>query len=100
MLNKVSEILKYGVIANMLHFNPATEYKRGDAKKAFKKHQEDRSQFSSQDLNMIFSQPWFLSGAGEFNDKGQTHWRPFYYWLPLLGIFTGGRLNEISQIYL
>lgn len=26
--------------------------------------------------------------------------RPYYYWLPLLGLYTGARLNEICQLYL
>jgi integrase len=31
---------------------------------------------------------------------GLTNWRPHYYWLPLLGLTCGGRLNELAQLYL
>lgn len=99
-ISKISEVLKYGVQSNMLHFNPATEFQRGAAKREFKKPQDDRGAFTESELNQIFTQSWFERGCGEFTAKGKTHWRPFYYWLPLLGLFSGGRLNELSQLYL
>lgn len=99
-VSKLSEILNYGVRVNMLHFNPATEYKRGSTNRAFTKSQDAREIFTPVDLELIFSQSWFEKGAGKFTAKGATHWRPYYYWLPLLGLFSGARLNEISQTYL
>ncbi|MGS0756768.1 site-specific integrase, partial [Roseateles sp. GG27B] len=40
-------------------------------------------------------------GAGT-RTKGGTFYsyRPHYYWLPVLGLLVGGRLNELAQLYL
>ncbi|KAJ9434351.1 Phage integrase family protein [Candidatus Pantoea symbiotica] len=63
--------------------------------------QELAETFSSEDITNIFSLPWFISGTGERNSKGRFHqYRPFHYWMPLLGLFTGARVNEIAQLYL
>ena len=63
--------------------------------------QDDRQPFSESDLARIFSAQWFIDGTGERNSRGRFHqFRPHYYWLPLLGLYTGARLNELSQLYI
>lgn len=96
----IGEILNFGVKQGMLHVNPAHGFKRefGVTKKA--REQDHRDEFTPNELNRIFEQPWFKTGCGDFTANGHTHWRPFYYWLPLLGLLTGARLNELSQLYL
>lgn len=49
-----------------------------------------RSRFSSEDLRRLFSPTVYES-------KGTT--RPYRYWLPYLGLYTGARLNELCQLY-
>ncbi|SAK48320.1 integrase family protein [Caballeronia calidae] len=98
-VGRLSEILGYGVGAGMMRFNPASDYRRGRG--TTKRAQDERQIFTPDDLARIFSQDWFERGAGEVIGKnGFTHWRPYYYWLPLLGLLTGGRINELSQLYL
>ena len=43
--------------------------------------------FSPEDLQAIFSSPGF----------GVNH--PYQFWIPVLGLFTGARLNELCQLY-
>ncbi len=62
--------------------------------------QDDRSKFENSDLNKIFTVQWFATGTGERNKHGRfNRFRPHFYWLPLLGLYTGARLNELSQLY-
>lgn len=99
-IGKLSEILAFGVRQHMLRFNPAADYKRGDGRFNMPRAQDERHAFTSQELSLIFRQDWFTTGTGTFTREGWTTWRPHYYWLPLLGLFTGGRINELSQLYL
>lgn len=99
-VGRLSEILAFGERKYMLRFNPASDYKRGDGRFSVPRAQDLRDAFTSQDLSLIFAQDWFTTGAGSFNRTGWTTWRPHYYWLPLLGLFTGGRINELCQLYL
>lgn len=99
-VGNVSQILGYGVKAGLMHFNPASGYKRGRSAGAGSRPQDDRQTFEPDELERIFSQDWFTRGAGTITRDGSTRWRPHYYWLPLLGLLTGGRINELSQLYL
>ena len=99
-IGRLSEVLGYGETNKMLTFNPAAGFKRGN-RRGMLRAQDERDVFSPEELNLIFSQEWFKNGAGNFTEsKNWTFWRPLYYWLPLLGLLTGGRLNELSQLYL
>ncbi len=63
---------------------------------------EARAAFSQDDLAAIFDAHWFTTGRGELS-KEDTYrtFMPLYYWLPLLGLYTGGgRINELSQLHL
>lgn len=46
--------------------------------------------FTSEDLRRIFESEEYQSGFAA----------PFQYWLPLLGLYTGARLEELSQLHL
>lgn len=52
---------------------------------------EKRKVFDNADLVALFSSP-------EFQASDRKH--PYYYWLPLLGLFTGARIDELCQLYL
>lgn len=99
-VGRLSEILRYAFNAGMMRFNPAADYKRGRSAGAGSRAQDERHAFAPEELARIFSQDWFERGAGTVRTNGFTHWRPHYYWLPLLGLLTGGRINELSQLYL
>lgn len=99
-VGRIAEILNYAASKGMMHANPASGFQRewGVTKKA--RPQDERELFGSTELDLIFSQEWFATGAGKFSEKGWTDWRPFYFWLPLLALTSGGRLNELAQLYL
>lgn len=98
-MDSLSSMLAWAVDNMMLTLNPA---KRAiEKQKKIIRDQDERSQFGSEDLKKIFSASWFLTGTAERNTQGRFHlYRPHFYWLPLLGLYTGARLNELSQLYL
>ncbi|MDP2882482.1 MAG: site-specific integrase, partial [Azonexus sp.] len=100
-VRRLSEILGWATESRVrkMAFNPASGFGKDD-KKNKKKKQDNRDEFSDDDLALIFSADWFKTGTGKFNKSGSTNWRPHYYWLPLVGLFVGGRINELSQLYL
>lgn len=49
---------------------------------------EERSIFTEADLRSLFSAEVYASAR-----------KPHQYWLPLLGLYTGARLNELCQLY-
>jgi integrase len=92
---RVGQVFAFAQRSGMMTFNPAAEYKRGAIRHSMKRAQDYRDVFTTDELVTIFSAPWYQTGKGA--DK---HWRPHYYLLPLMGIYTGGRLNELAQLYL
>ena len=50
-----------------------------------------RSRFNQDDVDTIFSTDIHTQSAKAPKD--------YQYWLPLLGLYTGARLNELSQLY-
>lgn len=65
------------------------------------REQDRRDLFTEDELLRIFSADWFKNGAGIPNQYGRyTSFRPFHYWLPLLALYVGGRINELCQLYL
>jgi integrase len=100
-VGRLGQVFAYGVSpGSMMHVNPADKFKRSWGASIQGRAQDDRDEFTPTELALIFSQNWFEIGAGEFTQKGSTNWRPHYFWLPLLALVTGGRLNELAQLYL
>jgi integrase len=99
-LSKLSELFRWAVTEDYFSKNPAENISQR-ARGAKKRAQDDRDQFDQKDLNKIFSAEWFqLGGAKRNKAGGLSSFRPYYYWLPLLGLHCGARINEISQLYL
>lgn len=94
----ISEIFNYGVKKHLVRFNPAADYKRGRDFKKKGSPQADRERFNPEELTMIFTHGWFPIGSSP--KSSVKHWRSHYYWLPLMGLLSGGRINELSQLYL
>ncbi|MDO8388520.1 MAG: site-specific integrase [Polaromonas sp.] len=60
-----------------------------------------RLAFSPDELSLIFNASWFKSGKGELTKVGTyREFSPFRYWLPLLGVYAGARINELCQLRL
>ncbi|HDL8331269.1 site-specific integrase [Yersinia enterocolitica] len=70
-------------------------------RKRTSKDQDKRNQFTDDELELIFSADWFKKGAGIPNKFGRyINFRPYHYWLPLLALYSGGRINELCQLYI
>jgi len=60
-----------------------------------------RDDFTDEELAQIFGAAWFKDGKGELTAVGTYRtFLPVYYWLPLIGLYTGARINEICQLRL
>ena len=95
-LAKLSEFFKWAMEeGHPLRFNPVARMLNGGVSRQVRPD-EERDPFEVDDLARIFSVNWFKDGIG-LNRSGSLNgqWRPYYYWLPLLGLYTGARLNEI-----
>lgn len=57
--------------------------------------EEKQRAFTRSDLEAIFSGYLYTKDAIE-NSRSLF---PYQFWLPLLGLYTGGRLNELCQLY-
>ena len=55
-----------------------------------KKENEERDPWEPEQLVKIFN-------TSVYTQHGFKH--PYYYWLPLIGLYTGARMNEICQLY-
>lgn len=103
-LMKLSECFAWGVARQVIKQNPLhgqlKQVKRLQVQNV--RDDEQRPPLSPEDLEKIFAAPWFRAGGAPQNLSGKPsgHFRPFYYWIPLLALYTGGRANELAQLYL
>lgn len=104
IVDDIGSVFSWGLVQGWLRENPAVGLgaeiftNMGGVRKAT---DQKREMFSETDLAMIFGAPWFCKGTGERTPGGTYfYYRPYYYWLPLLGLFVGGRINELSQLHL
>jgi integrase len=79
---------------NYLESNPA-EGLRIFQKKRGVKASEERSVFSRDDIEVIFWADNYLNVSSRRNKSGA-----YKFWLPLLGLYTGARIEEICQLSL
>ncbi|MEE1890479.1 DUF6538 domain-containing protein [Pseudomonas carassii] len=84
---------KFAYLKELTTVDPA----KTDRPKLIRKKAPDankKNSFSTDDLNAIFS--GYLYCGTEID--GVDHIYPYQFWAPLLGLFTGARLNEICQL--
>jgi integrase len=86
LLGEISSLFQWAVDENLLSSNPAKNLIIKDNRKEI----DERSPFQIKDLEIIFSHPKYTEGQFKI---------PAYFWIPLIGLFTGMRLEEISQLF-
>ncbi|MCP4596857.1 site-specific integrase [Neptuniibacter sp.] len=86
-VKNLTTIFTYAIREGYCSRNPAEGLKVKQRVKA----SEFRSRFSENDLTHLFQ-------CLRFEPYQDT--KPYRKWLPLLGLFTGARLNELCQLYL
>ncbi|HDL6874103.1 TPA: site-specific integrase [Yersinia enterocolitica] len=98
-IESFGSMLKWAKSERYLFDNPAENVLA--QRRVMVREQDRRDQFTEEELIQIFSAEWFKNGAGTPNQYGRyTSFRPYHYWLPLLALYLGGRINELCQLYL
>ena len=87
-LDRVSAVFKWCIGEGYIDSNPM----EGKRLKLKKKPKEDgRAIFTETDLNTIFS-------TEIYRENKYKH--PYYFWLPLISLYSGARIQEICQLEL
>jgi integrase len=98
-VHKMSALFNYGVVEERIDKNPARKL----GLEGHEHSEEDRNPFSPAQLEKIFSAPIYTgcqddgrnwAKVGALRPKGTK------FWVPLIGIYQGMRLNEICQLRL
>jgi integrase len=88
-----NHFVKVASFLSWLSENDLAEYNLcSPLKRVIKKDKSDselRSEFNGSDLSALFNNNYYLEGRHRY----QSH-----YWIPLLALFTGARLNELCQL--
>ncbi|MBU3077813.1 DUF6538 domain-containing protein [Sphingomonas quercus] len=88
-LGRLSTVLSWATENGHLAANPA----KGITIKVPKKSKDKRQPFGSDDLNAIFAGSVHADGERPLRGRGEAA-----YWLPLLALFSGARLEEMAQL--
>lgn len=88
-LSQLSTVLQFAVENEKLPANPVSRIKIAKQKVP----ELSRLPYSADDINGIFSCPIYTTGARPKAGGGAAA-----AWLPLLGLFTGARLEELGQL--
>lgn len=96
---KIKGAFLWAVRKNFMPTNPAAGTL--ERENNMQPEQDDRDMLSDENLHRIFSAIWFQDGRGVKTKHGEyRQWQPHFYWLPLLGLYTGARINELSQLHI
>ncbi len=94
----------YSFAESELDYQDRNPFKgRGYAKATRQKARDRRSAFSNDQLTHLFSSPIYMGckSLPTCHAEGRLIPRDSHkYWVPLIGLFTGMRLQEILQLYL
>ncbi len=82
-ISRLGALLRYCVDEGVISSNPASGLKISDKKRA----DEERNAYSKDDVKKII------------NAVPRDSKLPERYWIPLIGLYSGMRLNEICQMY-
>lgn len=88
-LNLINAVFNIAVKNGKLNINPAS----GVEAPTVKAKQKPRIPFSIEELRRIFSSPIYTANHRPLGGAGEAA-----YWLPLIALWTGARLNEIGQL--
>lgn len=89
-ISRVSEAFEYAKQRGYIQENLLKGVKI-KAKNQNIRQRDERQRFDEQDLNAIFNSGYYIN---------ESYKRTYMYWLPLLGLYTGARLQELSQLRL
>ena len=87
-ISALHTVLEWAVSNDLIPFNPVRGVKLATGRVA----REKRLPYDMDDLNRIFASPVYTKG-----DRPKAGAGDAAFWLPLLGLFTGARLEELGQ---
>jgi len=96
-LNRLSSVLNFAMNEGLIDRNPTRGLKVADPVRA----RDKRLPFSPQQLQRIFNAPLYrgcLNDEAGYATPGPDRPRRGRFWVPLIGLFSGMRLNEICQL--
>lgn len=96
--NALKRLLNWAKNEGSIERNPANDLFPLREKMAAK---EARNPFTRDQLHRIFNAPLYRGSIDDgpgFGKQGPTVHRGTRFWVPLIGLFTGMRLNEICQL--
>lgn len=99
-ISRVSMFLDYAVESERLDKNRLKNKfsmpSKTEIVKVTDKEKQDRTMFSDQELNALFnSSSWYTTKLKKYLNGEEDR-----IFIPLIGLFSGMRLNEIAQLYL
>lgn len=89
-LSLLSALCGFAVKRNLIEANPA----RGTQLKDDRRPREKRREFDAEALKAIFGSPIYAADERPEGGAGEA-----VYWLPLLALYTGARINELCQLH-
>jgi len=96
-LNRLSSVLNFAMNEGLIDRNPTRGLNVADPVRA----RDKRLPFSPQQLQRIFNAPLYrgcLNDGAGYATPGPNRPRRGRFWVPLIGLFSGMRLNEICQL--
>jgi integrase len=90
MLSLLSALFGLAVKRNLIESNPAANMQIEDTRRA----REKRKDFDVPALTAIFGSPVYKDGLRPNKGAGEAA-----YWVPLLALYTGARINELCQLH-
>jgi integrase len=91
-LGYAAQVFNWAIKHHYTEVNPFSGLQYG--KKKRKRPDKQRDAFSTDDLKKMFSDSRYF---------GQDKWgkckHPHFFWIPILGLYTGARMEEIGQLY-
>lgn len=88
-LNHLRSLFRFAVENDIIGADPASTVKAPPAKRA----KDARIPFDDTALSAVFSSAIYTQGERPNRGAGEAS-----YWLPLLALYTGARLNELGQL--
>jgi integrase len=88
-LTNLTTLFNFAINNAIIEVNPA----QGIRVQVRDEDKKEREPFTVDQLNTLFSSPVYSEGYRPKGGKGEAA-----YWLPLLGLFHGARLNELCQL--
>lgn len=99
-LKNLRAFFNFAIREGLITTNPAIAVKAITPK--YQTNEKSRVPFSNQDLQKVFTTPIYagcIDDEYNYDKTGNNYPRRHRFWIPLIALFTGMRLNEICQLF-